>query len=65
MKKSDQFRENAETCAELADTARSEPIRKRYCRMAEAWKALAEEEDWLTGEISPRLKNNGSEAPSS
>lgn len=65
MKKSDQFRENSETCAELADTARNEPLRKRYRRMAEAWKALAEEEDWLAGEISPRLKNSGSEAPPS
>lgn len=45
MKKSDQFRENAETCAELANTARNEPLRKRYTRMADAWNALAEEED--------------------
>jgi hypothetical protein len=65
MKKSDQFRENAETCAELAETARNEPLRKRYTRMVNAWKALAEEEDWLAGELSPRVRDNAPEAPTS
>jgi hypothetical protein len=53
MKKSDQFRENADHCAELAETATSEPVIRRYRRMEAAWRALAQEQDWLDGEISP------------
>jgi hypothetical protein len=53
MKQSDQFRENAENCAQLAERAVDEPTFKRYKRMEEAWRALAEEQDWLDGEIAP------------
>lgn len=60
--KSDQYRENAERCAELADGARNEPSRLRYKRMEAAWMALAQEQDWLDGEISPIGKTDGSAA---
>lgn len=50
MKQSDTFRENAENCRHLAESAISEPLANRYRRMAEAWTALAEEQDWLDGE---------------
>jgi hypothetical protein len=53
MKKSDQYRENADHCAELAETATSAPVIRRYRRMEAAWRALAHEQDWLDGEISP------------
>lgn len=49
MKKSDTFRENAENCLELADGAANEQAAVRYRRMAEAWVALANEQDWLDG----------------
>lgn len=47
------FRENAENCAQLAEAATDEAQAKRYRRMAEAWLALANEQDWLDGEIPP------------
>jgi hypothetical protein len=53
MKHSDLLRENAENCLQLAERAEGEPAFKRYMRMATAWKALANEQDWLDGEVSP------------
>jgi hypothetical protein len=53
MKQSDIFRDNAENCLHLAERAEGQPTFKRYQRMAEAWTALAEEQDWLDGEIPP------------
>jgi hypothetical protein len=53
MKQSDVFRENAENCAQLAEAAGSEPAFQRYKRMEASWRALADEQDWLDGEISP------------
>ena len=50
MKQSDADRENSDNCRRLSENALDEPQRKRYLRMAEAWKALAEEQDWLDGE---------------
>jgi hypothetical protein len=47
MKKSEQYREYAEDSLRLASTALDDPQRDRYRRMAEAWRALAEEEEWL------------------
>lgn len=53
MKQSDAFRENAENCRHLAERAPSEPVANRYRRMAAAWMALANEQDWLDGETAP------------
>jgi hypothetical protein len=53
MKQSEIFRENAENCAHLAESATSEPACLRYRRMEAAWRALADEQDWLDGEVSP------------
>ncbi len=50
MKQSDIFRENAENCMRLAEAAPDDPGFKRYTRMAAAWRALADEQDWLDGE---------------
>ncbi len=52
MKQSDYFLENAENCAQLAERAQDEPTQKRYKRMEAAWRALAEEQDWLDGEVA-------------
>ena len=54
--KSDEYRENARNCAELAAEAKNEPARNRYKRMEAAWFALAEEQDWLDGNVSPRAE---------
>jgi hypothetical protein len=53
MKQSDMFRENAQNCADKAESALDEPTFKRFKRMEAAWLALAEEQDWLDGEIPP------------
>jgi hypothetical protein len=58
MKQSDYFRENAENCAHLAEQAASEPLHLRYKRMEAAWRALAYEQDWLDGEVSPVRRAN-------
>jgi len=60
MKQSDHFRENADNCALLAEKAPDEPTRNRYERMEAAWRALAREQDWLDGEVSPaRIGTSG------
>jgi hypothetical protein len=53
MKQSDVYRENAENCAHLAEGAANEPSFLRYKRMEAAWLALANQQDWLDGEVSP------------
>jgi hypothetical protein len=53
MRQSDIFRENAENCAHLAETANGEPAYLRFKRMEAAWRALADEQDWLDGEVPP------------
>jgi hypothetical protein len=47
MKKSEQYRQYAEDSLHLAGTALDEPQQNRYRRMADAWRALAEDEEWL------------------
>lgn len=53
MKQSDLLRENAENCLQLAERTEGQPAFKRYMRMAQAWMALATEQDWLDGEVTP------------
>jgi hypothetical protein len=60
MKQSDTFLENAENCALMAEQAPNESAQKRFKRMEAAWRALAEEQDWLDGETPPvRIATNG------
>jgi hypothetical protein len=54
MKQSEIFRDNAENCAHLAETAANEPAFHRFKRMEDAWRALADEQDWLDGEVPSR-----------
>lgn len=54
--KSDDYRENARNCAERATDAKSEPARNRYKRIEAAWLALAEEQDWLDGNVAPQAE---------
>lgn len=53
MKQSDIFRDNAENCLQLAERSEGQPAYNRYSRMADAWTALAKEQDWLDGEVPP------------
>jgi len=53
MKQSQHFLKNAENCAQLAERATDKPAHKRYKRMEAGWRALAAEQDWLDGEVSP------------
>lgn len=50
LSKSEEYRENARNCGELAAEAEDLPSKKRFKRMQEAWLALAEEQDWLDGQ---------------
>ena len=50
MTNAEQYRSNADNCAELARAAKTEPERNRFTRMKTAWQALAEEQDWLDGQ---------------
>jgi hypothetical protein len=52
MKQSDEFLENAENCAQLAERAADKPTHNRFRRMEAAWRALAQEQDWLDGEVT-------------
>ena len=53
MKQSDIFRDNADNCLQLAERSEGQPAYNRYSRMADAWTALAKEQDWLDGEVPP------------
>ncbi|WP_249128924.1 MULTISPECIES: hypothetical protein [Bradyrhizobium] len=53
MKQSDIFRDNADNCLQLAERAEGQPAHKRFSRMADAWTALAHEQEWLDGEVPP------------
>jgi hypothetical protein len=53
MRQSDLLRENADNCLQLAERAEGEPAHRRYMRMAQGWTALADEQDWLDGEVHP------------
>ena len=50
MQNSDELKKFAQNCTDLADTAHSEPNKKRFERMAEAWTDLAQSQAWLDGE---------------
>jgi hypothetical protein len=56
MKTSDHYRKSADDCVRLAEGAVSETLKKRYKRMEAAWRALADEQDWLDGEIPETKK---------
>jgi hypothetical protein len=60
MKQSDQFLENAENCAQLAERSRNEATFRRYKRMEAAWRALAAEQQWLDGETYSVTRANES-----
>ena len=55
MNNAEDFRHRAENCNELVQTAKNEPNKKRFERMAEGWKSVADNQAWLDGEddVSP------------
>jgi hypothetical protein len=58
MKDPDKYRENAANCALLAQQAKHGPARIRYKRTETAWLSLADEQDWLDGEVPPDKMTN-------
>jgi len=44
-------RENAENCAELAENATDAPSKRRFERLADSWRVMAETQDWLDGKM--------------
>jgi hypothetical protein len=44
-------RENAENCTELAENATDAPSKRRFERLADSWKVMAETQDWLDGKM--------------
>jgi hypothetical protein len=50
MKVAEQYLANADNCALMAEAAENDPARNRFKRMEEAWRALANEQEWLDGE---------------
>jgi hypothetical protein len=44
-------RENAENCAELAENATDTPSKRRFERLADSWRVMAETQDWLNGKM--------------
>lgn len=67
MSEAEKYLKNAENCIELAEQARTAPAQMRYRRMADAWLALAKEQEWLDGEVPPLLSlaNGGCRKPPS
>jgi hypothetical protein len=53
MKQSQQLLENAVTCARLAERAADAAMQDHFRRAERAWRALADEQDWLDGEAPP------------
>lgn len=62
MKQSEHFLENADNCAQLAERATDQPTHLRFKRMEAAWRALAEEQDWLDGEVAPDARKRPAKA---
>jgi hypothetical protein len=62
MKQSDVYRQNAENCSQMAETAKAEPAFNRFKQMEAAWLALAEEQNWLDGERTPVGEDEGLKA---
>ncbi|WP_043161208.1 hypothetical protein [Bradyrhizobium sp. Ai1a-2] len=53
MKQSQHLLDNAVTCSKLAKRTTDRQMKTHFKRMEEAWRALAREQDWLDGEITP------------
>lgn len=53
LTKSETCRERAQRTLSARDGAKDGPSRKRYVLMVAAWLDLAEEQDWLDGQVSP------------
>jgi hypothetical protein len=50
MAESKSFLKNSENCTASAEAAPSEQAKKRFERLAEGWKSVAETQAWLDGE---------------
>ena len=53
MKQSQHLLENAAACRRLAERAADRATQDQFRRAERAWRALADEQDWLDGETPP------------
>ncbi|MGY3614237.1 hypothetical protein [Bradyrhizobium sp. USDA 10063] len=53
MKQSQHLLDNAVTCSKLAKRTTDKQAKAHFKRMEDAWRALAREQKWLDGEITP------------
>ncbi|WP_454618090.1 hypothetical protein [Bradyrhizobium cenepequi] len=53
MKQSQHLLDNAVICSKLAKRTTDKQKKTHFKRMEDAWRALAREQDWLDGEITP------------
>ena len=56
MSKSDDLRKNAANCVTMAEAADCDQKKKRFTRMATAWKSLADTQAWLDGEVDRKAE---------
>ena len=54
MYQSREYLQRAGNCAILAEQADSAPAKNRHKRIEAAWRALAQEQQWLDGEVAPQ-----------
>jgi hypothetical protein len=51
MSKSDEMKNIADNCIEMAQAAKDKPKKNRLERLAAGWNSLAKSQAWLDGEI--------------
>jgi len=51
MSKTDELKKIADNCIEMAQAAKDLPQKKRFERLADGWKSLAQSQAWLEGEM--------------
>jgi hypothetical protein len=64
MDKPKEFRKNADTCTEIARAEENGPKKKRFERLAEGWRDLANQQAWLDGECHSERDPKGHSANS-
>ena len=53
MTRAEMFRQTAENCIDMAESAKDDAARKRFKRLAKGWEDIANQQAWLDGEKEP------------
>jgi hypothetical protein len=59
MTKSDELKQIAQNCADLAQTTLDNPKKKRLERLADGYSSLAQNQAWLDGERKTSASKDG------